>query len=325
MADGRTTSRSQDTGLEPEELLQNLMGLGTSLNHSDVVFIAMYIKYASWATGKAQNAVVEVGISTLDMRHIREIHPSVSGVGWIRNIRSRHIRITEWRTIFTTAMSEGHPLSCAKDFEFGKSESVDRAALGDKIWNALHIMDDHPRGSRSYRKIVLVINGHQEAGEYLGRVGITLSELSTVEAVLNLQDLEAAVGPLPVEAPVSLSGLLEQYGIEPLWFHNAGNQASYMLAVTILKALTQSSLGPHIFLHTLDGSPIVNANWTLESLKAAVAQKVGGRCIHCNMFGHLAPRCQNASISERFLRQVPSKKNPSKKNLNRRRPAFVQK
>ncbi|KAF2488382.1 hypothetical protein BU16DRAFT_568263 [Lophium mytilinum] len=54
----------------------------------DVVFVAMYIKHASWATGKAQNAVIEVGISTLDMRHIREIHPSVSGVAWIRNIRT---------------------------------------------------------------------------------------------------------------------------------------------------------------------------------------------------------------------------------------------
>ncbi|KAF2499105.1 hypothetical protein BU16DRAFT_557439 [Lophium mytilinum] len=54
----------------------------------------------------------------------------------------------------------------------------------------------------------------------------------------------------------------------------------------------------------LDGSPIVNANWTLESLKVAVAQKVDGRCTHCNMFGHLAPKCQNGSISERFFRPV---------------------
>ncbi|KAF2493011.1 hypothetical protein BU16DRAFT_564304 [Lophium mytilinum] len=106
----------------------------------------------------------------------------------------RHIRIAEWRTLFITAMSEGQPLSCAKDFEFGKSESVDSAALRDNIWNALHIMDDHARGPGSYRKTVPVINGHQEAEEYLGRVGISLSEPSTVEAVLNMQNVEAT-GP----------------------------------------------------------------------------------------------------------------------------------
>ncbi|KAF2805075.1 uncharacterized protein BDZ99DRAFT_112614 [Mytilinidion resinicola] len=226
MGSRRPSSRPLDSGPKSRELLQGLMGLRDPPNQPDVVFIAIYIKYASWASGKAQNAVIEVGISTLDMRQVHDIHPSVSGAAWITKIRSRHIRIAEWRTLFTTATSQGHPLSCAKDFEFGKSESVDGTALRDKIWKALHIMDGHSRGSGTHRKVVLVINGHQEADEYLGRVGLSLSELSTIETVLNVQKMETTVGPLLPESPISLSGLLERYGIEPLWLHNAGNQAT---------------------------------------------------------------------------------------------------
>jgi hypothetical protein len=272
---------------------------------TDVVFVALYIKYASWATGKAQDAVTEVGISTLDMRDICSIHPSISGVTWISSVRSRHIRISEWRTLFSTATSHGLPLSCAKDFEFGKTESVNETSLKDKLWSAFHIVDNlnGNRGPGPYRKVALVTHGHDNnAEEYLGKVGLSLSQLPTIETIFNTRTIENAVGTVPIERAPALPKVLEHYGLKPLWFHNAGNQATYILVVLILGALSRSSLSRQIFLHTVDGSPIVNADWTLETLKVVIASEVGGRCRNCHIFGHLVPDCVNPPVSERYSR-----------------------
>ncbi|KAL9624213.1 MAG: hypothetical protein Q9160_001460 [Pyrenula sp. 1 TL-2023] len=64
--------------------------------------------------------ITEIGVSTIDTRDIRRVVPGKGAENWIRNIRSRHFRITENAHITNTAFCAGAP----DKFQFGTSEFV---------------------------------------------------------------------------------------------------------------------------------------------------------------------------------------------------------
>lgn len=68
------------------------------------------------------NQITEVGISTLETADIACMPPGNAGENWRRRIRSRHIRVKEFKHIVNRDFVSG----CPDKFDFGKSEFVSR-------------------------------------------------------------------------------------------------------------------------------------------------------------------------------------------------------
>lgn len=64
--------------------------------------------------------ITEIGVSTIDTRNLQSLAPGKGAENWIRNIRSRHFRITENAHITNTTFCAGAP----DKFQFGTSEFV---------------------------------------------------------------------------------------------------------------------------------------------------------------------------------------------------------
>jgi hypothetical protein len=92
--------------------------------------------------------VTEVGVSTLDTNDLKGLAPGDYGKNWRTKIRSRHFRIAEYAHMRNHEFVNG----CPEDFQFGNSEIVSLAEIGEQIdrcfewpYSAKHVFSGAPQ------------------------------------------------------------------------------------------------------------------------------------------------------------------------------------
>ncbi|KAJ5188698.1 hypothetical protein N7491_005019 [Penicillium cf. griseofulvum] len=179
--------------------------------------------------------LTEVGISTLDMMDLQGVVPGDYGHMWMKQVRSRHLRVAEYRNWVNSTYSTG----CPGSFRFGKSEMIASAEVGKVVDAAFHppymvpLKDEMvPSYKNQKRTVILVgldLHGDimhlQKAGSkvFINKDGpssviretFDVAELYRVEAgESQKRGLRALLGILNILSPD---------------LHNAGNDAHYTL------------------------------------------------------------------------------------------------
>lgn len=111
MEDDRIARASRARNVDVTKPVPNLF-------HENVIFISIDVE--SYERNRA--AVTEIGVSTLDTNDLADIPPGEGGTAWMKKIRSRHFRITEYSHLVNSDFIAG----CGDKFdkEFGTSEWV---------------------------------------------------------------------------------------------------------------------------------------------------------------------------------------------------------
>lgn len=180
-------------------------------------------------------SLTEVGISTLDMLDLEGVVPGDYGEMWLKRIRSRHLRVKEYRNWVNNTYISG----CPGSFRFGESEIIPSAEIPDVVDAAFHppyMVPPKEEKIAPYknqkRTVILVgldLNGDikhlQGAGS---RVFINLNETSSViRETIDVAELyRVAAGENQKRGLRALLGLLNILSPD---LHNAGNDAYYTL------------------------------------------------------------------------------------------------
>ncbi|EEP82674.1 predicted protein [Uncinocarpus reesii 1704] len=69
---------------------------------------------------RAHNQIIEIGLSTLDTLDLVGITPGADGCNWMKKIKTRHFRISEYAHV----TNKDFVIGCPDRFEFGKSEWI---------------------------------------------------------------------------------------------------------------------------------------------------------------------------------------------------------
>jgi hypothetical protein len=179
--------------------------------------------------------LTEVGISTLDMMDLQGVVPGDYGHMWIRQVRSRHLRVAEYRKWVNSTFSTG----CPDRFRFGKSEMVSSDDVGKVVDAAFHPpymvpMEDEvvPSYKNQKRTVILVgldlqgdITRLQNAGSqvFIHKDGHS----SVIRETFDVAELHrVATGETQKRGLRALLGILNILSPD---LHNAGNDAHYAL------------------------------------------------------------------------------------------------
>jgi hypothetical protein len=81
-----------------------------------VVFVCIDVE----AYERDHNLITEIGIATLDTADINTLSPGEGGINWMKVIRARHFRITEYGHLKNQEFING----CADYFQFGLAYPV---------------------------------------------------------------------------------------------------------------------------------------------------------------------------------------------------------
>jgi len=81
------------------------------IQEDSVVFISIDVE----SYERDHNLITEIGIATLDTADINRVSPGEGGINWMKAIRARHFRITEYRHLKNREFING----CADYFRFG--------------------------------------------------------------------------------------------------------------------------------------------------------------------------------------------------------------
>ncbi|KAI9829531.1 MAG: hypothetical protein M1826_005575 [Phylliscum demangeonii] len=213
--------------------------------YGSVVFISVdveaYERNAKWVT--------EIGLSTLDTRHLQGVPPrDERGSGWMEKIGHRHLRVKEYGHLRNQQFVKGWP----EHFGFGTSEWVslrdapgvvakhftDVAAAAGPALLIPNDDDDNDDGSGRGRasasadpKIVLVGHAIDHDIDYLQKIGF-----NPLTHPAFLATLDTAILWRAVKREANNRGLemvLYHLGLAGQHFHNAGNDAAYTMHAMI--------------------------------------------------------------------------------------------
>ncbi|OAX84461.1 hypothetical protein ACJ72_01161 [Emergomyces africanus] len=92
---------------------------------SEPIFICVDVE----ANEKLHRQITEIGVSTLDTLDLVGIAPGEGGCNWIKKIKSRHFRISEYSHVVNKEYIRG----CPDRFEFGESEWISRLEAADVV------------------------------------------------------------------------------------------------------------------------------------------------------------------------------------------------
>lgn len=257
----------------------------------DVVFISVDIEAYEFA----QTKITEIGISSLDTRHLAGVAPGDHATNWLPKIRSKHYLVAEHAKL----VNKRHVKGCPEKFDFGRSETIRLSTAAQKIRASFGVrVTPNVTGSvRSeavsekkpkYRNVVLVGHALDNDKQYLKALGVSSDPMNTVIDTFDTQ--RTASGK---RNPRSLKKVLQALDIEPRYLHNAGNDAAYTLqACIVMHVLTEKQ---RLAFAELMGKPaagdnVVNANpRDREARKAATRRRRAERLAEKLKDGALAP------------------------------------
>ncbi|KAJ5145706.1 uncharacterized protein N7515_000270 [Penicillium bovifimosum] len=206
--------------------------------HDAPIFISIDLEWKENTLG----ALTEVGISTLDMMDLQGVPPGGYGENWMKHIRSRHLRVSEYRTWVNNKYSYG----CPDRFAFGESEMIPGAEIGEAVDAAFQPPymvpkeNDIVRGYKRQKRTVILVGidlrhdfrilKEQNSQVFLGLETLDGSS-PVVREVVDVAQLYRVEHGMP--NPPSLESMLNQLKIPSANLHNAGNDASCTLRALV--------------------------------------------------------------------------------------------
>lgn len=211
---------------------------------SSVIFISVDVEAYEFDHAK----VTEIGIATLDTRHIADLPPGVGASDWRPALRARHIRINEHLHLSNSVHMHG----CADRFNFGESEFINLRDVPAVVASCFRhpfsnnvVMD---AGSKAQelepeakpRTLVLVGHDVEQDVQYLRRCGYDVGNLRQLHR--RYMDTAALCRVHEgVRDTWSLGRVLDRHDIDPWHLHNAGNDAALtmhaLLAIAVDSAM----------------------------------------------------------------------------------------
>ncbi|KAJ5616195.1 hypothetical protein N7537_001309 [Penicillium hordei] len=200
----------------------------------------------------AMGSLTEVGISTLDMLDLDGVAPGDYGEKWLKLIRSRHLRVKEYRNW----VNNTHTSGCPGSFRFGESELIPHAQIPNVVDTAFYppymvppkeekipayqvqSKGENKIASHKNRKRTVILVGLDLHGDIMqlqrakSQIFVNLHEPSSViHETIDVAELYcAATGETQPRGLQALLGLLNILSPD---LHNAGNDAYYTLHALI--------------------------------------------------------------------------------------------
>ncbi|RGP75616.1 qde-2-interacting protein [Fusarium sporotrichioides] len=203
-----------------DQMLRNTLGylglMGDPDGH-DIVFICVDVE----AIERKPNPVSEVGISILDTRDIKGVHPKDVGRGWWPMIKTHHLRVHEYAGLRNYQFVKG----CPDSFDFGKSIFPQKAELQETI---MGIFQPY---LVSEREIIVVGHDVRQDITYFNQIGIDLRALAGLTEPVDTQHLHQAW--CSSTNGRGLVTVLNDLNIPNKHLHNAGNDAHYTLCAML--------------------------------------------------------------------------------------------
>lgn len=204
---------------------------------------------------KAHNKITEVGVATLDTRHLIGIAPGPDGEHWRSKIHARHFRIREHRHLINQEFIQG----CPDRFEFGESEFIHLRDAAMAVGTCFKppfcaTMPNDDLGTlsivvesfdvREQRNLIFLGHDTLTDVKYLQQLGFDPLILPNV---LEAQDSATLYRVWRREPQITnLGKILYDFNIAGWNLHNAGNDAVYtiqaMLATCVRESILRSTV-----------------------------------------------------------------------------------
>jgi hypothetical protein len=227
--------------------------------HDAPIFISIDLEWKE----NTLTTLTEVGISTLDMMDVQGVPPGDYGENWIKRIRPRHLRVSEYRTWVNYQYSPG----CPGRFGFGKSEMIPGAEIGEAVDAAFQPPymvpenNDIVRGYKNHKRTVILVgidlhNDFKILKEKDSQVFIELGNPNgsspIIREIVDVAQLYRVEHGMP-NAP-GLESMLGYLNIPSVDLHNAGNDASYTLRALVRFMLKVAGEKPKVYAKHQTGS-----------------------------------------------------------------------
>ncbi|KAL4785654.1 hypothetical protein BJX76DRAFT_323866 [Aspergillus varians] len=193
---------------------------------------------------RCHTQVTEVGISTLDTRDLTGIAPGPQGEEWQSHIRSRHLRVQEYKHHVNHLYVRG----CPENFEFGTSEWVSSDGVSGMVQDSFAQPSFFDGPDKTLRPLVLVGHSLDADIQYLQLANVHFIEDSNgapkfadrIDTATSFQVIRGEVDPR------SLGGVIGELGMTGWNLHNAGNDARYTMQALVAMLVVHSIDAHHM-------------------------------------------------------------------------------
>ena len=194
----------------------------------DVLFVCIDIE----ANELDHSSITEIGISTLDTKELVGSVPSKGGINWLKKIRARHFRISEYKHLVNSKFVNGCPDRFETEFgssEFIRKDQVEEVVRSFFVPPFTTSIDQHGRclapglsadsQSSGMRSVVFVGHDAKVDIDYLKGVGYDPLKEPNVLEVLDTSRLYRALKH--DQQPTGLGGVMGNFGLTAWNLHNA--------------------------------------------------------------------------------------------------------
>jgi hypothetical protein len=215
----------EQTGPSQLDLLQHFLGerlpnAPASLNNA--IIIALDTEWYE----HAPRDITELGFTVIDTK---DIGPQFGPWDILNRMQVHHVRIQENAHMINKKYCPGHP----NDFEFGTTRFMTKAVAAQAF---LEIFS--PRYADGTLKPVIFL-GHAVRGdaEQLKRLlGVDMDTITNKTVTLDTQILAREAGLAAPKEQMGLSTMMDHFGVETAFLHNAGNDVAYTAVAAFLIA-----------------------------------------------------------------------------------------
>ncbi|KAI9371881.1 hypothetical protein BJX61DRAFT_481700 [Aspergillus egyptiacus] len=202
--------------------------------HTEPVFISLDVE----VNERCHTAITEVGISTLDTRDLIGVAPGPQGENWQSRIRSRHLRVEEYRYHANHLYVRG----CPDKFEFGTSEFVRAEKVSQVIQDSFADPAFFDGPDKKLRPLVLVGHSLISDIQYLELANVhIIDESSGASKFADRIDTADSFQMIRGETDLrSLGSVIGELGMTGWNLHNAGNDARYTLQALVAMLVEHS-------------------------------------------------------------------------------------
>ncbi|PVH98438.1 hypothetical protein DM02DRAFT_531085 [Periconia macrospinosa] len=237
-----------------------------------VVFICVDVE----SYEKAHNKITEIGIATLDTRHLFGVPPGKDGKNWRPLIQARHFRIEEYGHLVNSEYVRG----CPDRFDFGTSEWIPLRDAPAMVAECFKEPFCGPRNADSNLLLEernLIFLGHDTLSDvrYLQSLGFDPLAQPTV---LETQDTAVLYRVWRRELqPSNLGRILYDFDIPGFNLHNAGNDAVFTVQAMLGTCVREASIRASSELQTIrDEDKAAKAAAAAEEARKQVEDEADG-------------------------------------------------